>query len=279
MGGAYELFYLVKDDQDLGDMAVEILCAHIRRLTSEEEYRKTYRSRPSEEVQSLLSLLFMQEHNVFDCYYINLRGAWLNGADFSRARLQDANLDAAQLQGAYLFEADLRGAILDNAQLQMALLPHANLHAASLDATNLQGASLDNTHLQGATLVKAQLQEASLTETDLRGVRSQVLSSDSDKTVRELVDSSGFEEEIRSSIGKETDLSGAILVGGLTQEAIDSFLSNLPKVDSQELSGLLELHIGMTASHELPEDSCAIIGAYSKTDAAKWISEYEDASG
>ena len=61
---------------------------------------KSYPSKPSEEVQSLLTLLFVQDHKVFKNLHINLQGSWLNKADLMKARLDGANLMRAHLQGA-----------------------------------------------------------------------------------------------------------------------------------------------------------------------------------
>ena len=41
LGGAYELFHLAQDNLELRQTVLDILCAHIRRTTGEEEYRKT----------------------------------------------------------------------------------------------------------------------------------------------------------------------------------------------------------------------------------------------
>ena len=109
LGGAYELFHLAKDakedTEDLRQTVLDILCAHIRWTTGESEYQKAHASKPSEEVQSLLTLLFVKEHEVFKGCDINLWGCWLNGADLQGARLQKAILNGAHLQGATLTEA------------------------------------------------------------------------------------------------------------------------------------------------------------------------------
>ncbi len=65
LGGAYELFHLAQDTKDLRQTVLDILCAHIRQATGGEKYREDYPSKPSEEVQSLLTLLFVQDHKVF----------------------------------------------------------------------------------------------------------------------------------------------------------------------------------------------------------------------
>ena len=112
LGGTYELFHLAKDTEKWRQTVLDILCAHIRGTTSGKEYREQYEARPSEEVQSLLTLLFVDEPDVFEGLHINLWGSWLHGAkllgtqlqraDFAKARLRGATLSAAQLQGADL---------------------------------------------------------------------------------------------------------------------------------------------------------------------------------
>ena len=119
MGGAYELFHLAKDteDEDLRQTVMDILCAHIRQMTTDQttrgkDYQAEHKSKPSEEIQSLLTLLFVQEHDVFKGRSINLQDSYLNGANLSQARLKKANLREAQLQRADLRSAQLQGADL-----------------------------------------------------------------------------------------------------------------------------------------------------------------------
>ena len=75
LGGAYELFHLAKDIKELRQTVLDILCAHIRQTTGDEGYQKMHKSKPSEEVQSLLTLLFVQENEVFKDCHINLQEA------------------------------------------------------------------------------------------------------------------------------------------------------------------------------------------------------------
>ena len=72
---------------------------------------------PTEEVQSLLPLLFVQEHKVFTGLRINLQESWLNGSNLSRARLEKAVLRRTKLHGADLRDARLHGAELVSARL------------------------------------------------------------------------------------------------------------------------------------------------------------------
>ena len=132
LGGAYELFHLAQDNAELRQTVMDILCAHIRRTTGERKYREDYPSKPSEEVQSLLTLLFVQDHEVLKGCLINLQGSWLNGVKLPRARLQGANLVEVHLHGADLREAYLQGARLEGAYLQETQLHSTHLHGADL---------------------------------------------------------------------------------------------------------------------------------------------------
>ena len=100
LGGAYELFHLAKDTKELRQTVLDILCAHIRQTTGESEYRETHKFKPSEEVQSLLTLLFVQKHEVFKYLQVDLQGIWLRGASLQEARLEKAVLSRAHLQKA-----------------------------------------------------------------------------------------------------------------------------------------------------------------------------------
>ena len=179
LGGAYELFHLAQDTSDLRQTVMDILCAHIRRTTGEVEYQEKYKSKPSEEVQSLLTLLFVREYKVFKNCRINLQGSWLNGANLEGARLEKAVMTQAHLQRARLWaarlgEADLRAAHLHGANLMSARLPgailmKAHLHRAILTGARLTGAFLVEAHLPGVDLTDARLHEARLNSARLQG--------------------------------------------------------------------------------------------------------------
>ena len=254
--GAYELFHLAKDTEDLRQMALDNFCARIRLTTGEDGYREKYKSKPSEEVQSLLTLLFVQKHEVFEYLHVNLQGSWLNGANLSGARLQGAELSEVQLQGAELSEAQLQGAELSEAQLQEAMLLEAHLQGAKLSGAQLQRALLFDTHLQGAELLGAQLQGAESGTSAF---------------------SESFEDRIRRLIGKKSDLSGVVFSGGLNRQCVNSFVECLSDEKTKESQEILEQQIGQPPSHELPEDRGAVIGAYTQEDAERWIAEYKQA--
>ena len=305
-GSADERFHLAQNTPDLRQTVLDILCAHIRRTTGEDEYRKAHQSKPSEEVQSLLTLLFVQKHDVFKGLPINLQNSWLNGANLRRARLQKANLTRASLKNTWLVmahmqgtdlreahlekavltkawlqgadldmahlqrtnfkEANLQGVNLWGAHLQAAFLPRAHLQGANLDNVRLPGSMLSEVCLQGTSLSLVYLQEAILDRVDLRGAGTGDWSS-----------SMTFAERIRNSIGKESNLSGVFFSGGIDRNIVDRFCENCSGEDERSLRQGLEHHINKQVSHEPPEKSGAITGTYTKEEAEKWIAEYEKA--
>jgi len=66
-------------------------------------------------------------------FWVNLRGARLQGADLTGANLEKADLRQANLEGAKLVEANLRGADLTGANIRGADLTDAILDSADLD--------------------------------------------------------------------------------------------------------------------------------------------------
>ena len=268
LGGAYELFHLAQDTEALCQTVMDILCAHIRQTTDDEDYQEEYRSKPSTEIQSLLSLLFVQEHEVFRGCEIHLRDSWLNGAFLRSARLQGAPLTGAWLQGAFVSKACLQGADLFEAHLQGAELSKTHLQGANLYDAQLQGAYLFEARLQGADLHGAQLQGV----VDLTGARLQGATS-------ERADKLSFVKRIRQNIGRESDLSKTTFAGGLSRKDVDSLVRNFPDEKVEWLRKKLEPHVGGSKSCGLPQHSGAIVGAYTKEEAERWIAEYAEATG
>ena len=316
LGGAYELFHLAEDNKDLRKTAFDMLCLHIRQTTGEKRYQEKHKSKPSEEVQNLLTLLFVQDHGVFKGLPINLRESYLNGADLQRARLekailtevhlQRANLREARLQGAnllsshlqetYLWWAHLQGANLYSSHLQGSNLWWAHLERADLHWVHLQGADLRGAYLQGADLHWAYLQGANFSGAHLPGVdlrKAHLQGAFLDEahlqgaflgeahlqgaTCLAWSPSVSFRDRIRNQIGTETNLSGAILEGGLKKKDLNFLLKGLSNRKANELREKLEPHIGIPESNELSKDSGAITGVYTEEEAEQWIVEYEKA--
>ena len=281
----------------LRQTVLDILCAHIRRTTGEDEYRKTHQWNPSQEVQSLLTLLFVQDHDVFKGLCINLQESWLIGANLRRARLQKANLTGVYLHRAYLSDAQLQRANLEWAQLQRVglfgaqlqeaklldvQLQGANLHwvqlqRANLEWARLQGANLMLAHLQGAGLQCAQLQGADLRGAQLQGAdltEAQLQGADLAKANLQGAGPTIFADPLIHRTGKQSDLSTVIFEGGLTKEKLDSLVEGSSIETEKELRRKLEPHIGILPSHELPANRGAITGTFTKEEVEKWIADY-----
>ena len=297
LGGAYELFHLARANEDLRQTALDILCAHIRSTTDKDEYRKKHGSKPSEEIQSLLHLLFVREYKIFTGCYTNLHNSWLNGADLHGAHLEEANLAVTHLRSANFTEAYLQGANLTRSQMQGANFDRAHLQSADLEKTQMQGSyfletHMQNTHLgrtqlQGSLLNRVEMQEAHFSETNMKGVNRY------EPFIRSSFEGTTFADVIRYKIDKESDLSTIISRGGLTEgkvKALTEGLSSWEKYDpatgihywgeAQVLRAILESHIDQPvrpASSE-PWDRISIhTGAYTMEEAEKWIGEHEEA--
>ena len=239
LGGAYELFHLAEDTEELRQTALDILCAHIRRTTGGEEYRAKHKAKLSEEIQSLLTLLFVQEHEVFKGLHVNLQGSWLHGANLRKARLEKADLTEVHLE-----EANLAGARLEKADLTEVHLEEANLAGAHLEEANLAGAHLEGAHLEvanlwGACLLGANLGQALLEKATLGD--AQLYGATLDGAHLKHTNFRGAQLYGKELIGAQ--LSGASLrkakFDQLTPSIMDSILEDLPDEEAKECGASL----------------------------------------
>ena len=289
LGGAYELFQLARDTKDLRQTVFNILCAHIRQTTSEDEYIKKYVSKPSQEIQSLLTMLFVEKHEIFKGYSASLQGSCLNKTNLQEARLENANLEGALLQqanlhqaklqgsrlmntnlrGAVIARADLSGAIILTSHMQQTILVKSILRGTTIIGTRMQLANLCETQWQGAVIQDAQMQEAQLTNAKLQGIKSKGVTGNSGDSI-----STKFVDVIKASIGKESELSAVIFQGGVSKDELEALVAGLSEKDAAQIRTRLAPHINKAKSHKLPEDSGAVTGSYSNEEAEQWIAEY-----
>ena len=118
-------------------------------------------------------------------------------------------------------------------------------------------------------MVGVGLQEASLQDVQLQGVRSRA--EDRPHPV-------SFAEHMRKHIGQESDLCRVTFEGGLNSKKVGFLVEDLlSSEEANELREMLRPHIGRPPSHELPENSGAITGAYTAEEAEQWIAEYNEA--
>ena len=312
LGGAYELFHLAEDDEDLRQTVLDILCSHLRHITGRPKYREKFKHQPSVEIQSCLKIVALQGRDVFKEHSINLQGCWLNGVDLERLCLRNAHMSGvhlrwaklpecvlegtdlsfAHLQCASLVKADLRnanllfahlegahitatmqGAVLHGASMCGASLAQSYLQCADLSDAKLQGANMESTHLEAAKLRNAKLQAAFLA-----GVRMHEADLKGcclqGCTSHDEQPVTRFDEHVRVRIGETSNLSAVTFAGGLTLPEIDLISEGLSVEDAKKLKAKLKGHVGSAMCRELPEDSGAHMGAYSEEEAEQWIADY-----
>jgi hypothetical protein len=118
--------------------------------------------RPPSDVQTALTALVAKPKK--GDYPLDLRGAYLAGAELQNAYLEEAQLDRADLTGAFLTFAHMRGARLRQSQLQYACIQDASMDSVALQDSHLGHANLVLTEMRGADLVCANLDHADLTQ-------------------------------------------------------------------------------------------------------------------
>ena len=275
LGGAYELFHLANDNDNLRNSVLSILCAHIRATTRAKKYRSQYACKPSEEIQSLLELVFVRNPEVFDGLFRDLGGSWLNGAYLRRARLDNAWLKDAYLRGANLIEAVLTGANLMDAQLQGAYLVDTRLDGAKLWSAHLQAATLENARMRGTDLTDADLQYADLSHATMQAARldrTRMQAARFEETQMQGVhrsDRTGLIQTIRQHVGKESDCETVIFAGKVEENEVDDMLEGVPELHKDLLRFALLPHVGKRASNIPP--SGVVTGRYTNKKAEEWI--------
>lgn len=152
-GAAYSLCFLAKDFPDEFSKPVfDILCSHIRTLTTSEEYLKKHPT-VSNEVQTILDLLFKNieyRNNNSYPYFADLKGSHLEKAKLEQAHLEATNLKGAHLEGAYLIDPFLEYAFLVEAHLEGAYWVETYIEGIHLEGIQLEGIHLEGIHLEGA---------------------------------------------------------------------------------------------------------------------------------
>ena len=291
LGGAYELFHLAQDTEELRQTVFDILCAHIRQTTSEETYGEAHESKPSEEIQSLLTLLFVLDHEVFKGLRINFQGSWLNGADLWKARLEKAVLVGVNLQKAALWDAQMQGAILIGARMQDAVLTGAQMQKAVLTGAQMQGTILERAQMQGTMLTGAQMQKATLTGTQMQ--KAVLAETHLQGAILERAQMQGAMltgTHLQGAILEGTYLQGAILEGTHLQGAMLTGAQMQGVTSHRDSSASFEKRIRERIDKEsdlagvISEDQSiqelmrgATTGSYTAEEAEKWIAEYKEA--
>ena len=155
----YGFYQLAKNHKHLRESIFNILCSHLREETGTDEYKEKAKERPTENIQSLLDVLFRFEH-VFDGFKADLPGIYLSGANLENACMKNANFEKANLATVNFFNADLENAYFSETNLQSADFQKAGLQETYFWKANLQNANLQGNNLQEIVFIEADLQYA-----------------------------------------------------------------------------------------------------------------------
>ena len=171
LAGIYELYRLAWETPTFREIIFDILCSHIRQTTTDQSYREKHGTRPTTEIQSILTLIFVNKHDIFTGYRADLRGSCLNKVNLSNARLVGTNLEGVQLQQANLHRSCLQDSTFLNANLSGAYVMGADLSGARIFTSQFQGAMLTGTILRGSTIIGAKMQLVDAREAQFQGCR------------------------------------------------------------------------------------------------------------
>ena len=242
LGARYELLGLAEDTEELRKVVLDKLCAYIRETTKDPQYRQSYQKVPSNEIQDLTRLLFIQNHETFKGLRIDLEGSWLNGVNLHQAKLTKVNLQNAVLQGAVLARAQMQGAFLAGAHLDGVIAESTILHGSLLLGTKLRGANVKDAQMQGSILSGTDFDKASLSRTNFMGISALPTNTTGQAVSLDFVDL------ISRAANQQSDLSGIIFGNVTSLQSIQNTIQN----------------------------GGAIIGAYTETEAQAWIEEFNN---
>ena len=151
IGAAFTLYFLANEFNEYRKLTCEILCAHIRTVTNKQEYKIHYTDRLSNEIQTILDLLFKEEYgSIFDSYHKNLAGAICYGANFADGILNNVNfkfvtLNNANFSNAKLGDVDFKDAKLSNVNFESAKLSNINFFRATLSNVSFERVAFNHT--------------------------------------------------------------------------------------------------------------------------------------
>ena len=150
IGGIYSLYYLARDHEEYQNTICEILCAHVRTLTSKQNYQETYTKSPASEIQTILD--FLCGKNCDGTFYKspkNLRNTFLHGAGFRNAKLSNASFYNATLHDNHFMKS-----MLDNVDFIEAKLSNVTFELATLSNVDFLSATFTNIDFRKADLNK-----------------------------------------------------------------------------------------------------------------------------
>ena len=166
LGGIYALHHIANENASYRERVFEILCAHVRETTTNENYAhgppvmQGSKQSPSIEIESILHLLFVSDSgkDIYKEIFAQLPLVNLEGAMLSAANLKGANLHFSNLQHAFLEKAQLARTMLFGATINHAVMQGANMRSAHLGNAKLRDIDFAGADFSGAVLVNTDCQ-------------------------------------------------------------------------------------------------------------------------
>jgi uncharacterized protein YjbI with pentapeptide repeats len=260
-GAVYVLHELALEEDKYRQQIVQILCSHVRSKTSETEYQKTHKERPSNEIQTTLNLLF-KEHKrglyaqdfakVTEFPRADLSHAYLVGASFEHAQCQEVNFWHAQCQGVNFCLAQCQGVNFWHAQCQGADFSLAQCQGADFCFAQCQGASFRSARCQGVNFGHAQCQGVNFSGAQCQGVNFKSTQCQGAYALKK-----SYSQELSSRIGEETKFEVLRLEGEIAENVIKN-IENSKKYLSEswyeDLQTIIQDNKSKEPKYGTPED-------------------------
>lgn len=151
IGGAYNLYFLANEyPEEYLNPVCEILCAHIRTITNDKDYQEKYKKKPSNEIQTIVNLLFNKDTNekiIFNDCTKNLSTTFLCGT----------NLNRKIISNAYFFDALLNSVDFSESQLK-----NVKFNYATFTNTTFNVSQLNNVRFSSAILYDVMFNDSNL---------------------------------------------------------------------------------------------------------------------
>jgi len=154
INGVYLLYSLAKEyPLEYREIVFDILCSHIRTITSNAEYKTLCNDRAPNEVQTVLNLLFVNKEgiNLFKGLEADLYASYLNDTNLRDAHFENAFLNCVHFENAILDGANFKHADVESAFFNNALMPGANFESARLAKTSFENAVLPHVKFMNAS--------------------------------------------------------------------------------------------------------------------------------
>ena len=290
----YELHSLARGVEHLRKRVLEVLCAHLRQITTAPDYAGI--GKPTEEVQTLLDLLFKSDECIFQGLEANLQRVNLVGAnmvsahmpstDFASACLIGTNMSLAKLHNCNFINAKMHGVNLLGAKLPLARFVGTKLYGSILHNANFQSAYFMNTDLRGSCCGRAGL--FGELGTQMQGIGFGLIPIDNNVAYMGGVSGDTW-ESFQSVIEKHVEKEGRIR--DIIFDGHAKNIKNLFKIDVEKTNKFLKENVSPERAQgymdimehymqEYEADKPNLdISPYTKEEAKEWIEEYNQAMG